>query len=243
MSDSFFSRNNINTAVWTIAVALLAFGSGLVWNHFFSKPEKVYVTNDLNRRDTVVNIIRVVGDTSIYDKVKRIERERIDNYEKNLKKITQEYDKLVDSINYKIEIKNTVPKSYITASVLRPKFYMPKIVEGYHQGSISSFAKTECPKKTVKSGEIITLKIDLLDKKWIGKITPLFIDIVKRKSKNSVYQIWSEQYEIIGERVMIPFVADFEKGDYQLTFGFYLKDEINKKYPTFYRRTCNLSIE
>ncbi len=119
---------------------------------------------------------------------------------------------------------------------------MPKIVEGYHQGNISSFAKTNCPYGPIKSGQIVTIKLEFLDKNWIGKITPLFVDIVKKKSENSVYQLWSEQYKITGQKIRIPFVADFKKGEYELIFGFYLKNEINKKYPTFYRKTCKLTI-
>lgn len=243
MTDSFFCKKNINAAIWTIIIIFLSFVCSLIWNNIYSKPQQVFVTNKRSRKDTIVNIYKIIGESSNFNNIESIEKKGNYSYEKKVNEISQKYNKLINLLDTKGKVDSLESNSYFIAPILRPKFYMPKIVEGYHLGSMSSFARTDYSIVNIKAGEIATIKLELLDIKWIGKTTPLFVSIEKKISNNSVLIVWSEQYEIVVQKNIIKFVVDLEKGDYSLTFGFYLKNEINKKYPTFYKKTCKLMIK
>ena len=241
--NSFFNRKNVHPAIWTILISVIGFLGGNIWNNYFKKPEKVFVTNNLSRKDTVVNIVRIIGDTSTLSKNEKMQRKRNDYYEKNLKVLSSHYDKILDSLPSTKKPRLINQNKFVTASILIPKFKMPKKVTGYTEGKLSTFAKSTCPNQHFKKEDIVTIKLEFLDKKWIDKITPLFVDVVRKKSKNSVYQLWAAQYKLTNQFMEIPFIADFPKGEYDLTYGFYILNEVDKKYPTFYSKTCKLVIE
>jgi len=125
----------------------------------------------------------------------------------------------------------------------RPLFKLPAIVEGYVENKPNSFATISINSVEFNRKDRVNINLEFFNKQTLQKITPLFIDIVEPKTENSVYQIWSEQYEINDLKNNISFSADFKPGEYILTVGFYFKDELNKKYPTRYAKKFNLDIK
>lgn len=76
----------------------------------------------------------------------------------------------------------------------------------------------------------------------LDKITPLFIEILEPESDHSAYLIWSEQYGLSDLKNVISFSADFKPGKYVLSMGFYLKEELNRKFPMRLNRKFDVEI-
>lgn len=268
-NNKFFSKSNIYPSIWALLVVLLAFFGGLIWKTL-TGPDEVIVLNKDNYVDTTITIIRFQPDEQYFDNLKKLTSQNIQqsysNSEKSKKKkdfdsltylIAKEYQLKFDSINlaiknYEIQkpvvndnlvsIPNVNPSFYIT-QLRRPKFELPSIVKGYTQGKINSFTSFTLNATEFKRNHKISLTIDFFDKSTLDKITPLFVELVEPISSNSVYYIWGDQYEIKDIKSILTFSADFKPGNYILRVGFYLLNEIDKKYPTFYFNKYNIEIK
>lgn len=266
-SDKFFSKSNLYPTIWAIIVGLLAFMGGLFWENI-SGPNKVLVLNNQTEKDTTVTIIQFKPDQQYFEKLtkmtsKSIKKEYAKNKPSNKKEtidsltiaIIKDYQLKFDSLRLKVseipipEVNNKIISSpsietkSSNSQLQRPLFKLPKIVEGYLQNKANSFATIDINSNEFKKKEKVFINVDFYNKQTLQKITPLFIDIVEPKTKNSVYQIWSEQYDINNLMNIISFSADFKPGKYILTVGFYIKDELNKKYPTRYAKKFNIEIK
>jgi len=265
-SDKFFSKSNIYPTIWAIIVGLLAFIGGLFWKGI-SGPDEVVVLNKGVVKDTTVTIIQFKPDQDYFENLTRmttksVKKQYSSNQPSQKKEtidslalaIAEDYQFKFDSLRLKISeisapqvndkitsIPSTETKNY-NSKVQRPLFRLPTIVEGYVEGKLNSFATLAMNSNNFIKNEKIVISIDFFSKSIFDKITPLFIDIVEPKTENSVYQIWSEQYEINDLKNIISFSADFKPGKYILTIGFYMKDDLNKKYPTRYARKYNIEI-
>jgi len=69
---------------------------------------------------------------------------------------------------------------------------------------------------------------DIVKDYTVGKISPIYIDLVKENKDNSVTQIWEEQFRINNINNIIMFSCDFKKGEYKLSIGFYFMDEVHQ---------------
>ncbi|WP_028892705.1 hypothetical protein [Tenacibaculum sp. 47A_GOM-205m] len=266
-NDKFFSKSNLYPTIWAIIVGLLAFIGGLFWENI-NGPNEVLVLNNKTEKDTTVTIIQFKPDQEYFEKLtkmtsKSVKKEYANNKPSNKKEtidsltlaIVKDYQLKFDSLRLKVsEIPNPKINNKITSSsspetkssnsqLQRPLFRLPKIVEGYVENKINSFATIDINSNEFKKKEKVIINLDFFNKQTLQKITPVFIDIVEPKTKNSVYQIWSEQYDIKDLRNIISFSADFKPGKYILTIGFYNKDELNKKYPTRYAKKFNIEIK
>jgi len=266
-NDKFFSKSNIYPTIWAIIIGLLAFISGLFWKNI-SGPDEVVVLNNRTENDTTVTIIQFKPDQEYFENLtkmttKSVKKQYATNQPSQKKEtidsltlaIAKDYQLKFDSLRLKvseipipkvndkiisspsIEIKSSKSK------VQRPLFKLPAIVEGYVENKPNSFATISINSNEFKRKDKVIINLDFFNKRTLEKITPLFIDIVEPKTENSVYQIWSEQYEINDLKNIISFSADFKPGKYILTVGFYMKDELSKKYPTRYAKKYNIEIK
>lgn len=266
-NDKFFSKSNLFPTIWAIIVMLLAFIGGLFWENI-SGPNEVVVLNNQTQKDTTVTIIQFKPDQEYFEKLtkmtsKSVKKEYATNKPSNKKEtidsltlaIVKDYQLKFDSLRLKVsEIPIPKVNDKITSSspietkssnsqLQRPLFKLPAIVEGYVENKANSFATININSTEFKKKEKVIINLDFFNKQTLQKITPLFIDIVEPKTENSVYQIWSEQYDINDLKNIISFSADFKSGKYILTIGFYIKDELNKKYPTRYAKKFNIEIK
>lgn len=266
-NDKFFSKSNIYPTIWAIIVGLLAFIGGLFWQSV-TGPDEVVVLNSGSEKDTTVTIIQFKPDQEYFENLTKMttksvrkhhasnqpvqKRETVDSLTLS---IARDYQLKFDSLRLKLA-DNSQPKveNSITSlgtketkssnsKLQRPLFRLPPIVEGYVEEKPNSFASISMNSTEFKRNDKVEISVDFFNNSTLDKITPLFIDIVERKTKNSVYQIWSEQYEINELKNEISFSADFKPGKYILTIGFYLKDDLNKKYPVRYARKYNIEIK
>lgn len=266
-NDKFFSKANIYPALWAIIVALLAFTVGLFWKTL-SGPEEVIVIKKHNEKDTSVNIIQFKPDQEYFEKLSNLTAKTVKSQYSNNKatekkkdidslavNIAKEYQLKFDSLRLTLPASsphfvNDLIESYPTSAntaknvseIKRPRFSVPVTVEGYTESKINSYASITLNKTEFRRREIVTVNIEFLRISTLDRITPIFVDLVQSTGTNSDYQIWSEQYEINGLRNSISFSADFKPGKYTLIIGFYLKNELDTKYPLFYSKNYNIEI-
>lgn len=218
MTKEFFSKENLINAIWAILIAFFGFIGGSVWD-LFSGPEKVVIerNNDSAKVDTTVTILKFEGDSTML-------------------KAFQNYNRVLE-----VEPKKDIINRNF-ASVAKLKLNMPSIVKGYKKHSINPYAIVDLPRKTYTKSEIINLDLIFLNKETLLKISPIFIDIVKEKSKNSMIQIWEQQYRITNISNSIRFASNFPKGEYMLSIGFYFMDELEEEFPFQYTKTYKIKI-
>jgi hypothetical protein len=266
-NDKFLSRSNIYPALWAIIVGILGFVGALIWKSWTGPEEVIVLNNRDNSKDTTVTIITFIPDNDYFDQVNKLTSKTIQKQFVNSKSpemkmtvdslsnsIAKEYQLKFDSlllatklstqqnVNDKLISLPSKDESLNMAQIKRPKYKMPSIVSGYSQGIINPFASISINNTKFNQKEKISLSIDFYNKSTLEKITPIYVDIVEPKSSNSVYQIWSEQYEILNTNNTITFSADFKPGNYELSIGFYLIDDLNTKFPTFYRKKYKIEI-
>jgi hypothetical protein len=119
---------------------------------------------------------------------------------------------------------------------------MPPMVTGYTENGLHSFARTECPGEVTKY-KYLDIHFDFIDNSILDKITPIFVSIIKRERPTYAQLIFEQQYVPLPNKNTIRIYADFEPGIYELVYGFYFKNEVNRSYPEFYRKKCNLIIK
>lgn len=266
-NDKFFSKSNIYPTIWAIIVGLLAFISGLFWKGI-TGPDEVVILNKGTEKDTTVTIIQFKPDQEYFENLtkmtaKSVKKQYASSQPTQKKEtidsltlaIAKDYQLKFDSLSLKIadfskpKVENTITSiasndiKSSNSKIQRPLFRLPAIVEGYIEGKPNSFATISMNSTEFKRKDKVEISVDFFNNSTLGKITPLFIDIVEPKTENSVYQIWSEQYEIKELKNLISFSGDFKPGKYILTIGFYLKDDLNKKYPVRYARKYNIEIK
>jgi len=246
---------------------LLAFFVGLFWKSM-NGPDEVVVLNRNNPKDTTITIIQFKPDQEYFENLnkltsKTVKKQFANNQPEEKKKnidsltmnIAKEYQMKFDSLslsmmepikpktNDKIVSTITNELSSNNSTIKRPKFIMPQTVGGYVESKINSYATIALNANEFNRNDKVTATINFFNKPTLAKITPLFVDLVEIKSANSVYQIWSEQYDIKELKSTISFSADFKPGKYVLSFGFYQLDELNSKYPSLYSRKFDIEIK
>ena len=266
-TDKFFSKTHIYPTMWTIIVGLLAFLGGHFWKSI-TGPDEVVVLHRDNSKDTTVTVIQFKPDQDYFEELnkltsKTVKKQFLTNHPQEKKKnidsltinIAKEYQLKFDSLrlsltkSYVPQINDKIISAPNTVSdpnksrIKRPKFKLPKIVEGYTESKLNSFACVILNKTEFNRKEKVIINLDFFNKAFLDKITPVFVDIVEPKSPNNVYEIWSEQYEINEINNIISFSADFKPGKYNLTIGFYHLEELNTKYPTLYSSKFNIEIK
>lgn len=267
MSDTgFFSRLYIYPAIWAIIIGLLGFSSGLIWRNL-SGPDEIVVLNNRFEKDTTVTIIEFKPDDKYFDNLakmtsmsmdKKHSTDQLNQKNKTIDSISfaigKEFQSIYDSLNLMVanvaysqghgEIisKPSALKNYGHSQIQRPLFKLPETVGGYVNGKINSFATVTLNSNKFKRKDVISISLDFFNKQTLGMMTPLFIDIAEPKAENSYYQIWSEQYRINELKNNISFSSDFPPGNYILSVGFYMKNELDEKYPRRYAKEYYIEV-
>ena len=250
----FFSKENIHTAGWTILIGVISFICGLLWKHFDGPDEVKIVSGNISKKDTTVTIIKFepIQDSQEYDSsimALQTKNEKSQNYHFNpalvdsLIKVSLTKQSRSSIKPYVSKVSSSAQISDSSAPLYRPKFTMPSIVTGYTDGQINSYATINVNKTVFTQNDYIELTTIFLQKDILNKITPLFVDIVKRTSPTSATQIWSDQFVPNDTKTKVKFSAAFNPDMYELTIGFYLKDNVDNKYPEFYSKKFAITIQ
>lgn len=265
-TERFFSRSNIYRTLWSVIVCMLAFAGGLIWQGF-NGPEKVVIINKGEARDTIVTIIHFIPDKAYFENlnsitVKSVRKRHARNHsDRNLNTIDSlslviandyqiKFDSLHDFISsdYHANVKSKIASTPNLTSnehrtnLQRPLFTLPSNIKGYTDVKPNAYAAVSINSLKFLQNEMIKLTVDLFNEATLNKITPLFIEILEPESDHSAYLLWSEQYGLTDLNNVISFSADFKPGKYVLSMGFYLKEELNRKFPMRLNRKFNIEI-
>ena len=222
MDDSFLGREKVHNAVWGLIGGLIVFIVGIVWGEL-TGPEKVYVTNALDQRSDTLIVSVEANDAP--DSLREELRSTLQNESPGSPEGRQESnDKQANSLKL-------------------PQLEMPSNVEGYTEAGIQSFAKAECPPEIINRDEVVRLNFQVFENAPLPELTPVFVTVYQRYDQEYSYLAMDQQYELHGGTNTIAFAADFSPAMYKLSYGFYLKTELSKKYPPFYSKSCWFQIE
>jgi hypothetical protein len=264
MSENFFSKSSIYSAIWTLSIGFLCFIGGLCWKQL-AGPDVVRVLKDRNNKDTTITLVQIKPDSSYFFNLFAISKNEIRSIKSPgltsklkdslINRLAANFQRKYDSLFLIAKMKplgsssvaEIIPTSNGPAilyllKVKRPKFNLPGIVLGYTEGQINYYANLSINKAQFLKTDNITIDLSFKNQETLSKISPIFVDIVEPKSEHSVYFIWGEQYEANGVFNKISFPANFKPGKYILTVGFYLLSEINTKYPPLYSRKISIEI-
>lgn len=233
--SEFLSREHLIAAGWATVIGVLAFlgGRSVDW---LGGPDEVYVINPPTGLDTV--IVVHLGDPDSTDQIAT-----------RLEAVVRE----VEALRHQVSL--TPPPTIVVAgtdttvanllrpnSVALPRFELPARVEGYTLRRAGQFLDWQCPKDGVEQGTVLSILFRVLDEAVIPRATPMFVDVHRRLTERSVYLLFHEQYELRPGWNRIDFVADFEPEEVEVKLGFYLREEVNQKYPPFYRSQCSVTV-
>jgi hypothetical protein len=107
---------------------------------------------------------------------------------------------------------------------------------GYALKSSSSY----CLVKFAHNTPFIDIKYSFIRSDYASLINTLRVVISQRDEKKGVIYCVYDQYfepQINKQEMFVRIVDDFPSGDYMIEAGFIMKDDMNEKYPSFYRHS------
>lgn len=107
--------------------------------------------------------------------------------------------------------------------------------KGYTQGNSSSYFSSDCPNLNSKYLDIV---IDFLNPLLTKDIACLRVNIYQENSTGVRTYILEEFYEVRDKSNLIRIDNDFEKGKYEIVYGFMFKNDFEKEFPSFYLKKC-----
>jgi len=116
------------------------------------------------------------------------------------------------------------------------------VTKHYNVGLVG-FGKGECPLPPYKAGNNIVLKMFINSNVPLNKLTPAIIKMNKVYKSNNQSQIFSQQFKLNRGVNNFLITTPTSKGNYILESGFFIKDELNTKIPTFHAIKCPIKVE
>lgn len=123
-----------------------------------------------------------------------------------------------------------------------PRYILPDTVEGYLLTGLGNSVISNCPNKEVLRGASMDIRFEFLDDSLLNVMTPIFVTILEVRPDRSVIQVYREQFLVMPGKNLIQLQADFPPGSYQIIYGFYLRDQLNDKYPRLYGKRCRIRV-
>jgi len=155
--------------------------------------------------------------------------------EKKLKnlELLNNYDKQIkERIAFTKKSDGVMPNLILTNKADRLKS------KGYTYGSSSSYFSSDCPNF---SEDYLDIQINFFNPLIVKDIAYLRVNIYRfdnYKSNEAGTFILEEFYEVKPSDNFIRISNDFAKGKYEVIYGFILKDELKKEYPSFNFKKC-----
>jgi len=216
----FFSKQNINKAIWALLIGLVSFVSGKVYQGIYG-PQKVVIDSRATKSDPIYVRIH-------------------DNYGD---KLNRETGKLKKDINESKMYSNYVgAKDNNINKSLSDKYELPKNVKGYYLSAISGITDNSRVDQAIKRGYPIIISFLLRDKNILSTATPAIVDIVKVVSSNEVTQVYKNAYELRYGQNNIVIDVDLPRGKYELRYGYYRVGELSREFPNFYSKVFEFKV-
>jgi hypothetical protein len=229
--EKLFHRKHWIGLFWTLVAAIVAFFAGQLYSTR-EGPQQVYVTN----LDTARKVI-AVGDSSsreyLRDITKEIRALRRAQAHTDLPALSQGADSTRTKADAPTETPN-LPQI--------PPFEFPTNVKGHITGALGAFASSHCPSRNQRPGTDVLADFVIRSPSLLGKTSPLILQLSTPIVHDTINQVFEQQYEARVRNHLV-FTLPTAPGEYVLEFGFFLKSELSRKYPTFYRTVCAISLQ
>jgi hypothetical protein len=108
----------------------------------------------------------------------------------------------------------------------------------WETAAIYGVSGTSCPPAIVRAGEQLSASLTLVDARLRAAASPLHVKVSRRVfSSGSLTVSDRVQHWVEGvNQLLLEPVA--EPGEYELSYGFFLRDEVKDPWPKFYSATC-----
>ncbi len=121
-------------------------------------------------------------------------------------------------------------------------FQLPDNVKGHLQGRLNQFGEVICPSRNLAAGDALLIHFTVVDSGVVQRATPLFVRIHRRETDNRLRLEYQGQFRLRVGKNHIRIIPDFSAGEYELTFGFYFRDQLSQTYPRFYQKRCRITL-
>lgn len=120
----------------------------------------------------------------------------------------------------------------------RPSFSFPKSVKGYRPTPFLDVIDATCPLKTLAKGEPVKVSFSVVNNGLPALTSPLFVRVARMRGKDYELQIIERLLEFQPGTNQLSFQFVLEPAEYELSYGFYLRSEIDQEFPPFYGQKC-----
>jgi hypothetical protein len=242
MSDKperFLSPSNVHRTLWSILLAVLAFGAGLVWKHFTGKDKIVVASTEDGAKPLVVRVERTSDDPALQT------NDRIGALADEVRRLREQIPTtLKASPGHRLPSKALPIQdgSFALNALQIPAFHMPVAVKGYTEDSLAGFGRANCPQKELVRGDSLVFRLSTYPVVNIDELTPLFLAIIRRTSPNNTLVLLERQFVLRSGVNQIEIQFDYPPGNYDLRLGFYVRAELKTEYPNLYGMKCELTV-
>jgi hypothetical protein len=262
--DGFFGTDNIYRAVWSVA------GGAVVY--FFTKgmgPQRVIIDESSINPITALPTTQVQTQglpskedlNSLTNAVTALSKTNNNsgNDEKTVRELMSEVAKLREQVakanteNQKKSSEQTLPQTPLTSRRTSndngkknsPAFnyVLPTVVKGYGRREIIGSSAELCPYGASGTGSAFSVSFNVEDLTLLERATPLRATLAMVESplrQVRVAEKWAPLSAGANTISLTP--KQLDAGEYELTYGFYLKSELNSEYPNFYSKTCRIKV-
>ena len=118
---------------------------------------------------------------------------------------------------------------------------LPATVHGDIAGDVSRILASGCPATFEAPGAIVYISTTLRAEANATDYTPLFVRLLSPQPGNAAVQL-AEKTVPLAQANVIPVTLPKVRGHYNLEFGVYERSDLDKEYPTFFRRVCDIEV-
>ena len=256
----FFSRANINSALWALVVGIVGFAAGSVWSLYKGKEKVIIATTDDGAKPIVVRVEKTADDPAVLtiaridvlvDEVRRL-REQTGAGGNQTAASSRSSRPTVLSPAPKTEGSGSEPSpagttpsdvtSYAMNRPFLPELKLPEAVRGYTRGTLTGFGRAACPAGDLSAGDTVAIRLSLNAGVRTEKLTPVFLSLSRRVAERRIEQVFKQQFHLQTGVNQFPVPLDVPPGIYEFEVGFYSRNELNSTYPRLYGLACTIAV-
>lgn len=225
-SERFLSRANVHRALWTLLIALVSFGGGLLYRQYHGKEKVVVATPEDGAKPLVVRVERLPGDPESKSQA------RIEELMAEVRSLKRPESKL--------DVRRTRSSSFNSPFI--PSFELPASVKGYKHAKLAGFGEASCPPKGMARGDAVLIQLFLEAGINVNELSPVFVRIDRPKDKENNEEVLEQQFVLVTGLNSFRISHELPLGEYKLLVGFYARAELSREYPNFYSIECPLLV-
>ena len=166
--------------------------------------------------------------------------EKLDHALENINRLQRQLD---EQAKQSRALVSTLTPPSVPELLQTVSFGVPAGVKGYTQVDlIRGFADATCPPNQVLSGETLTIWFKITDVSILERATPLYVRIIEERKPKDFWHAFGQWYEMRPDRNKVEISKPLTPGKYELRYGVYIRAEMDKEYPPFRSKSCQLTV-